>query len=108
MGNQFIGEPKTYYMFTNVGAAPIELAKTVPMSIFAMYELCFPLLASTILGCMLGSKFITLFVFQFSSFNIALLKVVLILSDGCSSCVVGTFSSIVRLLICFGHRTGIS
>lgn len=55
-GNSVFGDPSTYYMFQNVGAAPCTQAKTVPLSIFAMYELCFPLLASTIAGCILNGR----------------------------------------------------
>lgn len=51
------GNPSTYYMFRGVGAAPnSSLADSIPLIIFAIYELTFAVLASTILSCTLHDK----------------------------------------------------
>lgn len=60
-GNQLLGNPLTYFMFTNVGAAPSStLAPTIPLSIFALYELCFPLLSATIVACSVNGRINTI------------------------------------------------
>jgi ammonium transporter, Amt family len=53
---RFIGNPKSYYMFSDTyGRAATEQVggSTIPSSVFAVYELGFPLLTAGILACSL-------------------------------------------------------
>lgn len=48
-GDQILGFPKYYYMFAHVGAEPVdEYAPNLPFSIFAIFELSFPILTAAI------------------------------------------------------------
>jgi len=51
------GDPSTYYLFRNIGPAPLGFAESVPSIVFAIYELSFPILAAAIMTfSMHGSK----------------------------------------------------
>jgi len=48
-GDQILGFPKYYYMFAHVGPVPDDVYTfTIPFTIFAIFELSFPLLCSAI------------------------------------------------------------
>lgn len=48
-GDQILGFPKYYYMFAHVGASPdYEYVGTIPFSIFAIFELSYPILSAVI------------------------------------------------------------
>lgn len=50
-GDQIMGFPKQFYMFAHAGNLPItELANTIPMNIFAVFELGFAILCPTIVA----------------------------------------------------------
>jgi Amt family ammonium transporter len=50
-GGQIMGFPKQFYMFAHAGNLPIvELANTIPMNIFAIFELSFAILCPTIIA----------------------------------------------------------
>lgn len=46
----FIGKPETYGLFHNVGAAPEpSLAPTIPLTVFALYQLMFAIITPTLI-----------------------------------------------------------
>lgn len=50
-GDGIIGYPDTYYMFFSIGGFPIEsLAPTIPSTIFAIFELGFPIVSAAIVA----------------------------------------------------------
>jgi Amt family ammonium transporter len=55
--DQILGLPKYYYMFAHVGAYPDgDYVDSVPFSIFAVFELSFPILAASIVTSALIGK----------------------------------------------------
>lgn len=60
-GDQIMGLPKQFYMFAHAGNLPIaELAPTIPMSIFAVFELSFAILCPTIVAAaVIGERLLT-------------------------------------------------
>jgi Amt family ammonium transporter len=67
-GDQILGFPKDFYMFAHVGAqANATYASTIPFSIFAIFELAFPILAaSLVVQALIGTNFVFLLLFSFS------------------------------------------
>jgi Amt family ammonium transporter len=55
--NQILGFPKYYYMFAHAGAEPDGVyVTTIPFSIFAIFELGYPLLAaSLVISALIGT-----------------------------------------------------
>jgi Amt family ammonium transporter len=52
-----LGFPVTYYMFRDAGPAPSpELAPTVPVSVYAMFELAFALIPPSIIIAEISGK----------------------------------------------------
>ena len=57
-GDQILGFPKYYYMFAHVGAQPDNVYVTsIPFSIFAIFELSYPILAAVIFVSAIIGKF---------------------------------------------------
>lgn len=56
-GDQIMGLPKQFYMFAHAGNLPVpELAQTIPMNIFAVFELSFAILCPTIVAAAVIGK----------------------------------------------------
>lgn len=56
-GNRIIGYPSSYYMFNNVGANPEPtLAGTIPLSIFAMFQMMFAIITPTLISGSLAER----------------------------------------------------
>lgn len=55
-GDMIMGLPKQFYMFAHAGNLPNELAPTIPMNIFAVFELSFAILCPTIIAASVIGK----------------------------------------------------
>lgn len=55
--DKLLGFPIKYYMFARLGPRPVPLAPTIPSTIFAVFELCFAVLAPTIIAAAVAGMY---------------------------------------------------
>lgn len=55
-GDKLLGFPSQYYMFARVGPSPVPTAPTIPSTIFAVFELCFAVVAPTIVAAAVADR----------------------------------------------------
>lgn len=54
--DKLLGFPIKYYMFARLGPGPVETAPTIPSTIFAVFELCFAVIAPTIIAAAVAER----------------------------------------------------
>jgi Amt family ammonium transporter len=54
--DKLLGFPIKYYMFARLGPGPVSTAPTIPSAIFAVFELCFAVIAPTIIAAAVSER----------------------------------------------------